>query len=173
MPGSPAVAPHPFRVALEQRDHAAMVACLAPDVTYSSPVIRTPIEGRDAVAQIFAYAIRSLEATEEFAITDELAGTDTHALYFHVRTGGVSGEAIWIMRCDDAGQIVELKTLVRPLAAIVAVIEARAPPPARGMACRARWSRSWPSRSRRSPRSSTAPHSSSSRRGHRCCPRSR
>ena len=73
---------HPFRAAVEARDHDAMIATLAPDVQFHSPVAFRPFDGREATAGVLE-AI--LSVFEDFEYTDELASGDTVALLFRAR----------------------------------------------------------------------------------------
>src|ERR1043166_247240 len=41
--------PHPYRVALESRDAAALAAALHPDVIFDTPAFEEPIRGRENV----------------------------------------------------------------------------------------------------------------------------
>ena len=66
---------HPFRAAVEARDQDAMVACLAPDVRFYSPVAFKPFAGRESVNELFW---NLFEVFEDFRYIDELEG-DGHA----------------------------------------------------------------------------------------------
>lgn len=127
---------HPFRLAVEARDHDAIVATLASDVQFHSPVAFRPFDGREATAGVLA-AIASV--FEDFEYTDELASGDTVALLFRARVGDKSVQGIDYLRLDDDGKIEEFTVMLRPLSAIMAVGEqmaakveglAKAAPPA-------------------------------------------
>ena len=62
---------HPFRAAVEARDHEAMVATLAPDCKLYSPVAFKPFDGREAVAELFW---NLLEVFEDFALRRRARG---------------------------------------------------------------------------------------------------
>ncbi len=115
---------HPFRTAVEARDHDAMTAALAPDVQFHSPVAFRPFDGREATAGVLA-AIMSV--FEDFEYTDELESGDTVALLFRARVGDKAVQGIDYLRHDAEGQIAEFTVMLRPLSAIMAVGERMAP----------------------------------------------
>ena len=115
---------HPFRTAVEARDHDAMTAALAPDVQFHSPVAFRPFDGREATAGVLA-AIMSV--FEDFEYTDELESGDTVALLFRARVGDKAVQGIDYLRHDEEGQIAEFTVMLRPLSAIMAVGERMAP----------------------------------------------
>ena len=86
---------HPFRTAVEARDHEAMTATLAEDVQFHSPVAFRPFDGREATAGVLA-AIMSV--FEDFEYTDELESGDTVALLFRARVGDKAVQGIDYLR---------------------------------------------------------------------------
>jgi len=115
---------HPFRSAVEARDHDAMTATLAENVQFHSPVAFRPFDGREATAGVLA-AIMSV--FEDFEYTDELESGDTVALLFRARVGDKAVQGIDYLRHDEEGQIAEFTVMLRPLSAIMAVGERMAP----------------------------------------------
>lgn len=115
---------HPFRAAVEARDHEAMVACLDPDVRLYSPVAFKPFAGREAVAELFW---NLMEVFEDFRYVDELEGAGTHALIFRARAGGKEVEGLDHLVFGDDGLVTEFTVMLRPLSALVAMGEAMAP----------------------------------------------
>jgi hypothetical protein len=118
------VASHPFRAAIEARDHPAMIDTLAADVVLHSPVTFKPFEGKPAVAELFAVL---LEVFEDFHYTDELDGPGVHGLVFHTRIGDRLVEGIDLLRDDAHGLIADFTVMVRPLSAAIALAEAVGP----------------------------------------------
>jgi hypothetical protein len=110
-----------FRTAVESGDRDAMVAALAPDVVFNSPVKHKPFEGREAVEVLFGAL---LETFEDFRYTDELEGEGMAALVFRARVGDRELEGIDILRFDDQGLIAEFTVMVRPLTGAMALAEA-------------------------------------------------
>jgi hypothetical protein len=113
-----------FRVAVEARDHPAMVDSLANGVVFNSPVTFRPFEGRDAVGQVLGAV---METFEEFRYTDALDGATAHALVFRARVGDKEVEGIDLLRFDDDGKICEFTVLVRPMSATIALAQAMGP----------------------------------------------
>jgi hypothetical protein len=110
-----------FRSAVERADHAGMVAALAPDVVFYSPVKHQPFEGRDAVAVLFGAL---LETFEDFRYTDEVATDGLAMLVFRARVGDRELEGVDILRFDDDGLVSEFTVMVRPLTGAIALAEA-------------------------------------------------
>jgi SnoaL-like domain len=110
-----------FRAAVEAGDHAGMVAALAPDVVFHSPVTFRPFEGRDAVAMLFAVL---LETFEDFRYTDEIDGDALKALVFEARVGDRQVQGLDLLRFDDRGLIADFTVMVRPLTGAMALAEA-------------------------------------------------
>jgi SnoaL-like domain len=110
-----------FRTAVEARDHDGMVAALAPDVVFNSPVKHQPFEGREAVAVLFGALF---ETFEDFRYTDEFEQADgAKALVFRARVGDRELEGIDILRFDDEGLIADFTVMVRPLTGAIALAE--------------------------------------------------
>ena len=70
-----------FREAVERGDEAAMAACLADDVVFTSPVAFTPYEGKAITAAILRGVMRVFE---DFHYVREIGDPDgrDHALLF-------------------------------------------------------------------------------------------
>jgi SnoaL-like domain len=111
-----------FRKAVESGDKQAMVAALAPDVVFNSPVKHVPCEGREAVEVLFTAL---LETFEDFRYTDELGGENgVHALVFSARVGDKSVQGLDLIRSNDSGEITNLTVMIRPLSGLIALAEA-------------------------------------------------
>jgi hypothetical protein len=110
-----------FRAAVESADRDGMVAAMAPDVVFNSPVKHRPFEGREAVAVLFGAL---LETFEDFRYTDEFDQADgAKALVFRARVGDRDVEGIDILRFDDEGLVEDFTVMVRPLTAPIALAE--------------------------------------------------
>lgn len=116
---------HPFRAAVEARDHDAVPALLADDVTFLSPVAFKPYHGRDVVSAILLGALRMFE---DFRYVREIESADgrDHALIFQARVGEVEVHGCDFLHMDGDGRIDEFTVMVRPLSAARAVSEAMA-----------------------------------------------
>jgi hypothetical protein len=112
-----------FRAAVEARDHKAMTAALAPDVSFHSPVTFKPFEGREAVAFVLGAV---MQVFEDFTYTDELNAGAVTALVFRARVSDRELEGIDLVRENGDGLIDDFTVLVRPLSALTALAEAMA-----------------------------------------------
>jgi hypothetical protein len=112
---------HPFRDAVEAGDLDALVATLAEDVVFNSPVVHAPYAGRDATAVILGAVFGIFE---DFRYIGELEGGGWHALRFAARVGDREVEGIDLLREGDDGLVAELTVLVRPLSAALALRDA-------------------------------------------------
>lgn len=114
---------HPFRAAVESRDHDRVVALLAEDVVFRSPVVFRPYHGRDTLAAILAAVMRVFE---DFHYEREIGAEDEpdHALVFRARVGDRELEGCDFLHTNDDGLIDELCVMVRPLSGALALAEA-------------------------------------------------
>lgn len=112
---------HPFRAAVEARDHDAMVACLTDDVLLYSPVAFKPFSGKESVRGLFDALF---QVFEDFRYVDELEGDGSHALIFRATVGGRDIEGLDHMVFDDDGLVTEFTVMMRPLSALVAMRDA-------------------------------------------------
>nr|WP_031746151.1 nuclear transport factor 2 family protein [Mycobacterium tuberculosis] len=98
---------------------------LADDVVFYSPVVFTPQRGKEVTTHYLAAASRALAGGEggAFRYTKEVLAGDTAVLEFETSVEGKYVNGVDIVRCDDAGRIVEFRVMIRPLQAIQAVHE--------------------------------------------------
>jgi hypothetical protein len=109
-----------FKSAAEAADHDALMAALAPDVVFHSPIVFKPYEGREAVAPILAAV---LTVFEDFRYVDQLEGDRSAALVFSARVGDRRLDGLDHLRFDGEGLVSELTVMVRPLSAATALAE--------------------------------------------------
>lgn len=108
-----------FRAGVEAGDHAAMVATLAPEVTFHSPVTFRAFEGRDATAYVLAGVMRVLT---NFRYTDEVEGPGgVHGLVFRADVGDREVEGIDVVRVNEDDLIDDFTVFVRPLSGLNAL----------------------------------------------------
>ena len=98
---------------------------LADDVVFYSPVVYTPQRGKPVTTQYLEAAARTLAggAGGAFHYTKQIVSGDTAVLEFETTVEGKYVNGVDIIRCDDAGRIVEFRVMMRPLQAIQAVHE--------------------------------------------------
>ena len=112
---------HPFRDAVEARDLGRMEAALHPDVTFSSPVVFKPYEGRAAVLHLLGHIV---EVLEDFRYIHELAGDGVRGLVFEARVGDRRLQGWDLLEVDADDLVTRLTVMIRPLSGLVAVAEA-------------------------------------------------
>ena len=114
----------PFKEAVEAQDWDAAIDCLAPDVTFNSPVAHKPFEGKDAVGGV----LRAVSQTfEDFEYTDEFQTGDAHALVFRARVGDKQLQGLDLLRMNDEGLIEDFTVMVRPASGLMALGAAMGP----------------------------------------------
>ena len=96
---------------------------LADDVVFYSPVVYTPQRGKPVTTQYLEAASRTLVGGAEgaFRYTKQVLSGDTAVLEFETWVEGKYVNGVDIIRCDDAGRIVEFRVMMRPLQGIQAV----------------------------------------------------
>lgn len=113
-----------FERAVEARDPDAIADALAAEVTFRSPVVYRPYEGREAVATVLRAVTRVFE---QFEYVQRFEAPDgAVALIFKARVGEREIDGLDLLRLDDDGQVTELTVMVRPLSGINALAEAMA-----------------------------------------------
>jgi len=114
---------HPFRAAVEAHDLDAMLALLADDVIFKSPIVYKPYRGKDAVAPILFAVSRVFE---DFRYIGEIGAPDAadHALVFEAQVGTRELHGCDFLHTNEHGKIDEFSVMVRPLSAALALAEA-------------------------------------------------
>lgn len=112
-----------FRKAVETHDPAAMVACLADDVVFTSPVAFKPYPGKPITAAILRGVMRVFE---DFRYVREINDpeTNSHALVFETIVGGKKITGCDFIHVNDEGLIDDFMVMVRPLSGAQALSEA-------------------------------------------------
>ena len=100
-----------------------MLALLADDVVFRSPIVFKPYVGRDAVAPILHAVMRVFADFRYVAQIGAEADRD-QALVFEARVGDRELHGCDFLHLDDTGQIDEFSVMVRPLSAALALAEA-------------------------------------------------
>jgi hypothetical protein len=110
-----------FRTAAESKDFSAADSLFADDVTFRSPVVFKPYEGRDAVLMLLGAVVRVFE---DFRYVDQIEGEDSAVLMFETRVGERDLQGVDILRFDAEGKIAEMIVMVRPMSGVHALAEA-------------------------------------------------
>jgi uncharacterized protein len=110
-----------FHDAVEARDWETAIAQLAEDVVFRSPAVHRPYEGREATGMV----LRAVSTVfEDFRYVDVLDAGDRAGLVFEAHVGDRQLQGWDYLRFDDEGRIVEFTVMIRPLSALLAVVEA-------------------------------------------------
>ncbi|MEV4941038.1 nuclear transport factor 2 family protein [Streptomyces zaomyceticus] len=114
---------HPFRKAVENRDHAAIEALLAENVVFTSPVAFRPYPGKAITAAILRGVIRVFT---DFRYVREIGSEDgrDHALVFTAKVGDTEINGCDFLHFDEEGRIDDFMVMVRPLSAAQALAAA-------------------------------------------------
>jgi hypothetical protein len=109
-----------FRAAAEAKDFSAAEDLFTEDVSFRSPVVYRPYEGREtlmvllgAVAQVF----------EDFRYVEQVESGDAAVLMFEARAGERDLQGVDILRFDGEGKIREMVVMVRPLSGVQALAD--------------------------------------------------
>jgi hypothetical protein len=110
-----------FRQAAEAKDFSAIEDLFAKDVTFRSPVVYQPYEGREALAGLLTAAA---QVFEDFRYTEQVETDDAAALAFSARVGNRELDGIDFLRFDDQGKVREMAVYIRPMSGVNAMAEA-------------------------------------------------
>lgn len=113
-----------FSAAALSRDPTGLAAALADDVSFRSPVVFRPYEGRDLVVTILAEG--AMKVFEDFRYTDKFENGDSAALVFEATVGDRDVQGLDLLRFDDEGKVFELTVMVRPMSGLNALATAMA-----------------------------------------------
>jgi ketosteroid isomerase-like protein len=110
-----------FRAAAEAKDFGAADELFAEDVTFRSPVVYKPYEGRDAVKVLLGAVVQVFEG---FRYLEHVETGDVAVLMFEARVGDKSVQGVDILKFGDDDRITEMTVMVRPMSGVHALAEA-------------------------------------------------
>ena len=92
------------------------------DVVFYSPIVYTPQVGK-AITTLYLSAAgqktsSSGDSSKGFHYTKQVLSGDTAVLEFETTVEGKYVNGVDIIRCNDAGKIVEFRVMIRPLQAV-------------------------------------------------------
>ncbi len=107
------------------------------EVVFYSPIVFTPQRGKAVTALYLQAAAQTLPGDQvpsapgdsaagpggSFRYTKSVSAGDTAVLEFETNVGGTYVNGVDIIRCNDAGRIVEFRVMIRPLQAVNLVRE--------------------------------------------------
>ena len=110
----------PLRVAMEARDHRAVVEAFAENAVIRSPFTdNLTFEGRHQIDELVAVI---LEVLEDLTYTDELHGDRAAVLIGHARVDGLGIQFCDYLKLRGDGLVDEMTVFFRPLPATTAAM---------------------------------------------------
>lgn len=109
-----------FHDAVLAGDWNTAIDQLARDVTFRSPAVHTPYEGRLATATVLRAVGRVFE---DFRYVDVFDAGDRAVLAFEARVDDRDVDGIDLLRFDEDGLITELTVMIRPLSGLTALVQ--------------------------------------------------
>jgi hypothetical protein len=110
--------------AMTARDHDALMALYADDVTFHSPVTAVEFRGKDEVGTLMAHVMGAFERWDRtFVLADERQSV----FGARGRIGGRDVELAEYIRLGPDGRVCEIRIHGRPLAGVAAIAAAAAP----------------------------------------------
>ena len=109
-----------FRRAAEAKDFSQVSELFTEDVTFKSPVVFKPYEGREALGMILGAVVRVFE---DFRYVEQVETGDTAVLMFEARAGERELQGVDILRFGEGDRIRELIVMVRPMSGLHALAD--------------------------------------------------
>jgi len=110
-----------FRAAVEAKDFSATGELFAPDITFRSPVVFKPYEGRDQIALVLGAVV---QVFEDFRYLEQVETGDVAVLLFETRVGEKTLQGVDILKFGADERITEMTVMVRPMSGMHALAEA-------------------------------------------------
>ena len=89
-----------------------------------SPVVFAPYEGKEVVVTILVEGAFKVFDPDSFEYVHRFENEDSAALIFRSKVGGRDVDGLDLLQFDSDGLITELKVMVRPLSATMALKQA-------------------------------------------------
>jgi hypothetical protein len=102
---------------VRERDPRGLEALLADEVVFHSPVVHSPQRGKAITTQYLAAALQVF-GNDSFRYVRELRNGADAVLEFLLEIDGIAVNGVDMIRCNEAGRIVEFKVMLRPLKAV-------------------------------------------------------
>ena len=110
-----------FRAAAEAKDFSRLEELTAEDVSFRSPVVFKPYQGRETLRALLSAVV---QVFEDFRYVDQVETDRTAVLLFKARVGDRELDGADVLRFDGQGRIAELMVMVRPMSGVQALAEA-------------------------------------------------
>ena len=93
---------------------------ISEDAVFSSPVVFTPMEGKN-ITMMYLHAAGQSFNMEKFKYTKEIHDGMNSVLEFETYIDDISVNGVDIIRWNEEGRIIDFKVMIRPLQAIGAL----------------------------------------------------
>lgn len=114
-----------WRTAWERRDADLMAQAFAEDIVLHSPILTNAFRGRVACTELTEVLFSSLG---DFEIISASSDAETHAIRWRARIGRRWIEGADFVHLNEAGDIAEIRVMIRPLVDIAIFAGAVGPP---------------------------------------------
>jgi ketosteroid isomerase-like protein len=102
---------------VQTRDTAGLAELLAEDAVFHSPVVHSPVQGRQQTLHYLSAAF-TVFFNDTFQYVREVIDEGHAVLEFEVLIDGVRVNGVDMIAWNEQGQIVDFKVMLRPLKAI-------------------------------------------------------
>jgi hypothetical protein len=109
-----------FRAAAEAKDFGAADELFAEDVTFRSPVVYKPYEGRDAIKVLLGAVVLVFQ---DFRYLEHVETGDVAVLMFEAGVGDKQVQGVDILKFGADDRITEMTVMVRPMSGMHALAE--------------------------------------------------
>ena len=99
------------------KNSSAFYKVLAENVSFYSPVVHTPQQGRE-ITLAYLEAAHDVFSGGGFSYSRELVGESDAVLEFNADINGIQINGVDMLSWDEQGKITEFKVMVRPLKAV-------------------------------------------------------
>jgi hypothetical protein len=110
-----------FRAAAEAKDFSQLEELTTEDVTFRSPVVFKPYEGRQALAVVLSAVV---QVFEDFRYVEQVESGRSAVLLFMARVGDRELDGVDVLSFDEEGRLADLMVMVRPMSGVQALAEA-------------------------------------------------
>lgn len=102
---------------LKQGNVQELDSIIADNAVFHSPILHKPQAGK-ALTQMYLSAAFFVFYNNTFTYVREIVGETDAVLEFQVEIDGIIVNGIDMIKCDNAGKIIDFKVMIRPLKAV-------------------------------------------------------
>ena len=113
---------HKWHDLIDNDDLNKLVAILADDAVFSSPVVFTPMEGKE-ITKMYLFAAGQSFNMEKFSYTKEIHDGMNSVLEFETYIDDISVNGVDMTEWNEDGKISNFKVMIRPFKAVQKVQE--------------------------------------------------